>query len=40
VKVPIGYFGIRNWYCQRMWPLIAPLRSFFDVKRKLAVTSL
>ena len=27
-KVPIGYFGIRNSYCQRSEPLIVPLRSF------------
>jgi hypothetical protein len=30
LKVPIGYFGMRNSYCQRRWPLIVPLRSFFE----------
>ena len=36
VKVPIGYFGMRNWYCQRRWPLIVPFRSFFEVKPDFA----
>ena len=39
-KVPIGYFGIRNSYCQRSEPLIVPLRNFLVMTRKCIVTSL